>query len=213
MSTIIDDSDIKIEELHLGPFGTNMYSVVCRETGESLVVDAPGEVDRILGLLRDTKPKYILLTHDHFDHTGALEELRKALGVPLAAHVTDSRSLRTPPEILLEDGNNITLGKLILKVIHTPGHTPGSLCFYTGKYLLAGDTLFPGGPGKTSSPGNFRQLVESITQKIYTLPDETWIFPGHGEATTVEKSKEEYAIFASRSHSPNICGDVLWLSS
>ena len=213
MTEIVNNDIIRVEMMQLGSWGTNTYAVVCQETRESLVVDTPADADKIIASIRDTNPRYILLTHGHSDHVGALGELRERLKVPLAAHAADSRSMRIPPEILLSDGDTLSLGNMEVQVLHTPGHTPGGLCFHIGNYLFAGDTIFPGGPGRTWSPENFKQVVDSITKKIYTLPDDTVICPGHGEITTVKKSKEEYAVFASRSHSPNLCGDVLWLSS
>ena len=210
---MVNDADVGIEKMELGPYGTNVYFVVCKTSGESLVVDAPAKPDVIVNNLANTTPRYILLTHDHYDHTGALDRLRSRLNVPLAAHVEDSRSLKKPPEILLKDADTLSLGNIKIEVIHTPGHTPGSLCFRIGRYLIAGDTVFPGGPGKTWSPGDFKQLIESITQKIYILPDDTRIFPGHGDDTTVRKSKDEYADFLSRSHPADLYGDVLWASS
>jgi hydroxyacylglutathione hydrolase len=147
MTVLVNDKGIRIEQRQLGPWGTNAYIVVCQETGDSLVVDAPADADKIIRSLQGTNPRYILLTHDHFDHTGALDELRAQLKVPLAAHAADSRRLNSPPEISLKDGDTVTLGKLKLEVLHTPGHTPGGLCFKVGSHLLAGDTIFPGGPG------------------------------------------------------------------
>jgi glyoxylase-like metal-dependent hydrolase (beta-lactamase superfamily II) len=213
MTTVIHDDEIRIERMELGPYGTNTYIVVCQKTGESLVVDAPGGASEIIEGLKGTQPRYILLTHDHLDHTGVLDLLRSQLKIPLATHPGNTVQLKTPPEILLEDDGRLSLGKLIIEVLHTPGHTPGSLCFKMGKILIAGDTIFPGGPGKTNSPANFRQILSSITEKIFRLPDDTVLFPGHGPETTVEKAKEEYAVFTSRSHKTDLCGDVLWLSS
>jgi hydroxyacylglutathione hydrolase len=213
MAAIVNDENVLIEKLQLGPFGTNTYIVVCQKTRDSLVVDAPAEADRIMDRLQGTNPRYILLTHDHMDHVGALAELRSRLKVPLAAHALDAGNLPSPPEILLNDGDTLALGDLKLKVLHTPGHTPGSLCFLTGKHLISGDTLFPGGPGKTWSPDAFRQVVESIRGKLFVLPDDTIVYPGHGETTMLKKEKEEFAVFSSRTHSPELCGDVLWLSS
>lgn len=212
MTVITDKKDILIERLVLGPYETNCYIMVDKKTRDSLVVDAPANAPKIIESLRDTKPGYILLTHDHSDHTGALAGLRARLKAPLAAHAADSSSLAMAPEILLKDGDCLTLGNLKVKALHTPGHTPGSLCFKIGKYLFAGDTVFPGGPGKTWLPEDFKQIVASITAKIFMLPAETVILPGHGDATTVEKSKEEYAVFASRRHPDDLCGDVLWLT-
>ena len=213
MKDIVNDETIRVSTAQLGGWGTNTYIVVCKQTNESLVVDAPADAERIAAGLKNTTPGYILLTHGHSDHVGALAELRSALKVPLAAHAADTRFLKTPPEILLNDGDLLNLGKLEISVLHTPGHTPGGLCFHIGGYLFAGDTIFPGGPGRTWSPDTFKQLVDSIKDKIFVLPGDTVICPGHGKLTTVEKAKEEYEVFASRPHSPNLCGDVLWLSS
>jgi hydroxyacylglutathione hydrolase len=213
MAVIIDEKDIRIERLILSPYETNCYTVVCKKTLESMVVDAPADASSIIETLQGTKPKYILLTHDHYDHTGTLASLRSRLKVPLAAHASDSASLKTPPEIILKDGDTLNLGNLTVTALHTPGHTPGSLCFRIGKYLIAGDTIFPGGPGNTPSPDDFKEILAAITKKILTLPDDTIIYPGHGETTTVKKSREEYAVFASRKHSADICGDVLWLTA
>ena len=147
------------------------------------------------------------------DHVGALSELHSKLGVRVAAHPLDANNLPILPEILLSDNDVISFGNIELKVLHTPGHTPGSLCFVTGQYLIAGDTIFPGGPGKTSSPAHLEQIIQSITKKILILPDDTQVYPGHGESTVLKREKEEFAIFSSRTHEPNLCGDVLWLTS
>jgi glyoxylase-like metal-dependent hydrolase (beta-lactamase superfamily II) len=213
MTTIISDESIQIDKLQLGPYGTNCYTVVCQRTRASLVIDAPAESDRIVAQLKNTNPRYILLTHDHMDHTGALADLRSTLGIPLAAHVLDSGSISPAPEMLLEDGATILLGNLEFRVLHTPGHTPGGLCFLCGRYLFSGDSLFPGGPGKTWSPSAFRQIVDSLNRKIFVLPDDTRVYPGHGDITVLKKEKEEYAVFNSRQHSPDLCGDVIWLTS
>ncbi|MFQ5997517.1 MAG: MBL fold metallo-hydrolase [Dehalococcoidales bacterium] len=213
MTVVVKDDNLQIEQLQLGAFGTNAYIVTCQQTGDSVVLDAPAEADKIIERLKGTNPRYILLTHNHTDHTGALAELRSKLGIPLAAHTADAGILSSPPEIRLNDADTISFGNVKLEVLHTPGHTPGSLCFRTGKYLLSGDTIFPGGPGKTSSPANFQQIIKSITSQIFTLADDTQIYPGHGDSTVLKKEKEEFAIFSSRPHNPNLCGDVLWLSS
>jgi hydroxyacylglutathione hydrolase len=213
MAIIIDEKDIRIDRLILGPYETNCYIVVCKKTQDSLVVDAPAEASSIIKALEGTKPKYILLTHDHYDHTGALTSLRAQMKAPLAAHTADSTSLKAPPEILLKDGDIFKLGNLEVTALHTPGHTPGSMSFKIGKYLFAGDTIFPGGPGNTPSPEKFKQIVAAITAKILTLPKDTTIYPGHGESATVKKSKEEYLEFASHKHPDDLCGDVLWLTA
>jgi hydroxyacylglutathione hydrolase len=213
MTIIFDDNTIRLERLELGPFGTNAYIIGCPETQESVLVDAPAEPKVIIDKLGSATLKYILLTHNHIDHLGALAQLRAELEVPLAAHAADTSNLTPPPEILLNDGDVIRLGELKFTVLHTPGHTPGSLCFKVGHYLISGDTLFPGGPGKTGSPDDFRQIIKSITEKIFVLPDDTQIYPGHGDSTVVEKEKDEFAVFISRPHGRDLHGDVLWLQT
>ncbi|HEX7365406.1 MAG TPA: MBL fold metallo-hydrolase [Dehalococcoidia bacterium] len=213
MKVMVDDEAIEIIRMELGPWGTNAYVVVCHATDECLLVDAPGEADKILTQLTGTKPKYIAITHSHIDHIGALEELKSNLKIPVAVHPADASRLPFKPDMELKDGNAIKIGKLNIKVLHTPGHTPGSLCFLTGRHLISGDTIFPGGPGKTGSPADFKQIVKSIKDKLFALPDDTQVYPGHGEPTVLGKEKKEFAAFASKSHDPGLCGDVLWLSS
>lgn len=213
MALVAKDDDIQIDQLALRPFDTNTYIITCRRTGDSALIDAPAEAGEILRCLKATHPRYILITHSHMDHLGALLELKSNLGVPVGVHPLDAKNLPSPPDILLGDADTVSIGNMKLRVLHTPGHTPGSLCFLTGKYLLSGDTIFPGGPGKTWSPADLRQIIESITSKIFILPEGTQIYPGHGSSTTLKKERAEFAIFSSRPHDPKLCGDVLWLSS
>jgi len=211
MAIEVKNETIQIERYALGPFGTNSYIMTCLKTGDSVVFDAPGDAPKILGQLQHTNPKYILMTHNHMDHTGALAELKSALNVPIAAHAADR--LPIPADMLLTDSETITFGNIRLAVMHTPGHTPGSLCFYTDGYLISGDTLFPDGPGKTGSPADFRQIVESLQNKIWVLPDDTQVFAGHGDGTVLGKEKQAFETFSARPHDPNLCGDVLWSKS
>ncbi len=212
MVVIAKDDTIQIEKLELGPYGTNAYVIICRQTGDSVLIDAPADASKIMEKLKGSDIKYILLTHNHMDHTGALPELRSKLKAPLAVHAADTGGL-PPPEILLSDGDTVSFGNVKLNVLHTPGHTPGSLCFKTGKYLISGDTIFPGGPGMTGSPADLRQIIESITDKLFVLPDDTQVHPGHGASTILKKEKDEFSVFSSRPHDQNLCGSVLWLSS
>lgn len=213
MALVTKDDHIQIDKLTLGPFGTNSYIMTCRVTGESVVVDAPAQSDEILKQLEGTSPRYILITHTHMDHLGALSELKSELRIPVGVHPLDAGGLPSKPEVSLNDGDTLSFGRIELKVLHTPGHTPGSVCLLTGNYLISGDTLFPGGPGRTRSPADLRQIIDSITSKIFCLPEDTHVHPGHGDATVLGKEKEEFAAFSSRPHDPSLCGDVLWLSS
>ena len=212
MTNVVENERIQIQRLELGLFGTNSYILICQKTNESVVVDAPGEANIVLDRLKGTQPKYILMTHDHFDHIAGLVELKSALEVPVAVHPADASNLPLEPDLLLNDGDEISMGAIEMRVLHTPGHTQGSVCFLVDNHLIAGDTLFPGGPGKTQSPKDFRQIINSITQKIFQLADATNVYPGHGEATTVKKAKQLYEIFSTRPQDPNLCGDVEWLS-
>jgi len=207
------NNGIQIKKLEVPPYGTNTYVIVCKSTGDSVLIDAPGETNKILELLKGTNPMCILMTHAHMDHVGALIELKSKLKIPVGSHQLDASGLPVTPDILLNDGDEVSFGDIRLKVLHTPGHTPGSLCFLTGQHLISGDTIFPGGPGRTGSPAAMKQILESITGKIFTLPDETQVYPGHGNSTVLKKEKEEYAAFAARTHDPDLSGDVLWLSS
>ena len=209
--TIIERNEIlQIRLLTLGPYETNTYVLTCRKTGAGVVVDAPGDTARILKSVEGTRPELILITHNHMDHTGELRELASALHVPVAAHSADAAELPVPPDQTLQDGDIITVGALQLKVLHTPGHTPGSLCFLTDRFLIAGDTLFPGGPGHTRSPEAFRQILASITQQLLVLRDDTLVCPGHGEGTLLGKEKPAIQRFFARARAPDLCGDVVW---
>jgi glyoxylase-like metal-dependent hydrolase (beta-lactamase superfamily II) len=130
----------------------------------------------------------------------------------VAAHPAEADDLPLEPDFLINDGDEISLGAIKLMAIHTPGHTPGSICFLADNILIAGDTLFPGGPGRTQSPDDFRQIIRSITEKLFGLSDQTEVYPGHGEATTIKEAKQQYEVFSARPQDPNLCGDVVWLS-
>lgn len=213
MEDIIQDDKVRIIRLELKPFGTNTYIVVCRDTNESLIVDVPGETNIILSHLKGTVPKYIIITHSHFDHIVALAELKDDLGVPVAIHSLDANKLPFSPDIELSDGDCLHIGHIEFKVLHTPGHTPGSICLLINNFLISGDTIFPGGPGKTSNSGAFKQILSAISNKIFALPDDIVIYPGHGDSTDIGKERAEFAAFNSVSHDPNLHGDVLWRSS
>lgn len=214
MDVVVDTDEVRIEKMELGQWGTNFYIVVCRQTGKCVLVDAPPGALTIIKELNGRVPEYILLTHNHIDHITGLQSFRNRINVPLAVHPADNTDwLPFPPEKLLSDGEIIRVGNLNVEVLHTPGHTPGSVCFKIGRYLLSGDTLFPGGPGRTTTPFDFQQVVKSITRKIFPLPDDTLVYPGHGVSTVLKKEKEEFAVFSSRPHDAELFGDVAWLTT
>jgi len=204
---------MKIQRLTLGRFFANAYIVQCLATRECMLVDAPAEAEAIKRALDDLHLKYIVITHGHHDHIGALPDLVADFQVPLTIHRDDASMLPVPAAVNLEDGQILQIGKLQIKMLHTPGHTPGSVCLLVGDHLIAGDTLFPGGPGRTYDPYGLKQVIASITTKIFTLSDDTAVHPGHGESTTVGEAKKEYAVFTSRPHRDDLYGNVHWLTS
>jgi glyoxylase-like metal-dependent hydrolase (beta-lactamase superfamily II) len=197
----------------LGAFANNAYVVADEASGEAAIVDMPAEGEKLLAAVEGLRVAAILLTHTHPDHWASYRQVKAATGAPVYCHPAEEGMPRSQIDVPLTDGQQIAVGRLRLRVLHTPGHTPGSCCFYIGRYLMSGDTLFPGGPGHSRTPADLQQEIASITGKLYLLPDETIVLPGHGEGTTIGQSKREYAVFASRPHPPDLCGDVLWEQS
>jgi glyoxylase-like metal-dependent hydrolase (beta-lactamase superfamily II) len=205
--------EVRILQLEVGSYGNNCYILIDPETGKGAVIDAAAEPDRILKAVKGVEVTHILTTHRHADHWGALKEVAEATGAQVAVHHADAEALPIKPHLLLNDGDTVQVGTAPLRIIATPGHTPGSACFVTGKHLFTGDTLFPGGPGHSSSPEALRQMAQNITSKLYVLPSWTVVYPGHGAGTTIGQSKEEYAVYASKQHAADLHGDILWKES
>ena len=210
MTRVFENETLTIDRAVLGPWETNCYAVVDRSSGESLVVDAPDDPESIAVLVQRTKPRYLLLTHNHPDHIMALAEVLEKLGVPLLTHPYDATDLPVVVDRFVEDGEKLPLGKATFTVLHTPGHTPGGLCLSSPGVLLAGDTVFPGGPGKSFSPASFQEVLASIRDKILALPDGTVFLPGHGEGGTIAGLRKAYEGFMQRSHPDDLFGDVTW---
>ncbi len=201
---------VLLKKITVGPYENNVYFLVDESQKESIIIDAAASAEEILNIVRGTRVKMIAQTHGHMDHVMALAEVRKATKAPVAIHLADEKAFGIRADIHLEDRQTLEIGQLQIQTLHTPGHTPGGLCFLMEDHLITGDTLFPGGPGKTASPEDFKQLLSSITQKIYPLPDSTVCHPGHGPETTVGASKKEYQTFASKKRVKPVYGDVLW---
>ena len=211
---IFYDKEVRIYKTECGPYGNNAYLLVCPETLEGVIVDAPMDPWPILAESEGISIKHILVTHNHKDHLFGLEEIVGSTGGQFAIHSDDNNNLPAQPSYCFEDNQVMQIGKNIrIKIIHTPGHTPGSTCFLVGDHLFTGDTLFPGGPGRTGSHESLEQIIDSITTKIYTLGDNVFMMPGHGEHSSLGISREEYAIFVQKDHPADLSGDVLWTGS
>ena len=196
-------SSFSIKSVVVGPVDVNCYILKDKATGKGAVIDPGGHVERIMSLINDMKADIaeIIITHGHFDHIGALDELRNAVGCGASIHELDAEMLLKsrknlsifmgtdasfrPAERLLKDGDVIRFGESFLKVIHTPGHTAGGICLYDGdKVLFSGDTLFAGSVGRSDFPGgDHYQLIESVVKALAEVKDETVVYPGHGPET------------------------------
>ena len=179
------DEQIIIERIKCGPYDNNAYILICKETNESIIIDTPMDPEKLITASLETTPKTILITHNHMDHIYGYSEVLNALKTDSGIGEYDANALPTEPDYKIIDGQVFSIGNLKIKAIHTPGHTAGSTCFLINKQLFTGDTLFPGGPGKTQTPENFRQIVQSITEKLFTLDDSIQFHPGHGEGSTL----------------------------
>ena len=207
------DGDLRITKINMGPLDNNGYIVVCPETNEGIIIDTPAEPEKLLNAIGDVKIKSILITHRHQDHLAGFGQITDSVDATVGIGAEDMSALPRPPELELNDGDVVTFGNRGLQVLATPGHTDGARCFLYGHHLFSGDTLFPGGPGRTGSAEALRQIIDSITRKLLVLPDETAVYPGHGDDTTIAEARREYQVFASQPHPADLQGDVTWLGS
>ncbi|MGD1011292.1 MAG: MBL fold metallo-hydrolase [Acidimicrobiales bacterium] len=182
-----EDPSVEIHKVVVGPYDNNVYVVRCRQSGEAVLVDAANEHERLLELCRRLGVRKVVQTHGHWDHVQAVPQLREA-GYEVAVRVEDADMLPGYDE-LLDDDARLEIGRLRLRTIHTPGHTPGSMCFAVegSPVLFSGDTLFPGGPGNTATDlGDFPTIVASLESRLFaSLAPETIVMPGHGANTTI----------------------------
>ncbi len=209
------DGDLGIVRAGPAGFGNNIYIVIDEASGEAAFIDAPDEVEKSVAAVEfaGVEPSTILLTHSHPDHTASIAALKERYGCRLIADPLEPWIPEGQLDEAISDGDTVRVGGLAFEVVSIPGHTPASIAFIHGDHAFVGDTLFPGGPGHSRSNELLQQEIESITTRLYTLPDETTVWPGHGGETTIGASKAEYAVFASRDHAPDLHGDVAWLES
>lgn len=229
MSTIFVGERWSIQRFVSG-FANNAFLVTCARTGNSVIVDTPADPHDLIAAASLTTVGAVLITHGHQDHLEGFATVIGEFAVPVGIGTADRDSLRRQDQRGLElidfsAGRAVEVGDISLQPMTTPGHTPGSTCFLlegspapenpagpedTGSHVFTGDTLFPGGPGKSANNQALKQMIASIETHIFTLPDSTFVLPGHGEFTTVGESRQDYAVFASRPFNSNLSGDITW---
>lgn len=198
-----------LRSLTVGPLECNCYIVADEQTKEAILFDPGDEPDRIMDVIRENglTIEYIVLTHAHFDHVGAVPDIKKETNAKVAVHedeleiydsVKDQGAFwgydvvpLPPPDMLLKEGDEIKIGGLRFNVLHTPGHSPGSICLLGEGVVITGDTLFQGAVGRTDFYGGDMDKLKASFKRLLTLPDETRVLPGHGPLTTIGKERSE----------------------
>jgi len=184
------DEQAEIHKVVVGPYENNVFVLRCTQTGDAVLIDAANEHELLLDLCKSLGVRQVIETHGHWDHIQAVPAVRDA-GYRVAVTAEDAAMLPSYDDVL-EDESVVEVGRLRLHTILTPGHTPGSMCFKLegSPVLFSGDTLFPGGPGNTEGdPSRFAQIIEQVDRKLFTLPPDTIVLPGHGLDTTVERER------------------------
>jgi glyoxylase-like metal-dependent hydrolase (beta-lactamase superfamily II) len=199
---------LTITKISVGPMDNNAYLLVCRATDEALLVDAAADPDRLSDLMGHSQGrprlKTIVTTHQHGDHWQALAAVAGANGANTVAHELDAAPLPVPPDQLVEHGDVVEVGEIALEVIHLRGHTPGSIALLYRDpaghgHLFTGDSLFPGGPGKTADPEKFGSLMDDLEARVFgELADDTWFYPGHGDDSTLGEQRPHLAEWRAR---------------
>ena len=203
-----------LQTVVVGPLSENCFVIGCEATKTGAIIDPGDEAAQIIRIVEKQalEIKYILLTHGHIDHLAVLQKLKEKYQAEFLMHQDDLLLVKNAsmqaamfglpdpgaptPDRFLAEGDTVTLGKLSINILHTPGHSPGSITFFVDDKLFVGDLIFSGSIGRTDLPGgNYEQLIQSVENKIFTLPDATVIFPGHGPATSAGTEKRYNPFF------------------
>ncbi|MBG0856192.1 MBL fold metallo-hydrolase [Streptomyces spinoverrucosus] len=196
--------DLMITKIAVGPMDNNAYLLRCRATDEQLLIDAANDADSLLGMIGDDGIASVVTTHQHGDHWQALAAVVAATGARTYAGRDDAAGIPVPTDVLVDDGDTIRVGRVELTARHLVGHTPGSIALvyddpHGHPHVFTGDCLFPGGPGRTTRPEEFNSLMGGLETKLFdVLPDETWIYPGHGNDTTIGTERPHLAEWRAR---------------
>ncbi|MBZ6471874.1 MBL fold metallo-hydrolase [Streptomyces griseocarneus] len=198
-------ADLMISKVAVGPMNNNAYLLRCRATDEQLLIDAAAEPHTLLSLIGDSGIASVVTTHQHADHWGALREVVDATGARTYAGRHDAEGIPVPTDVLVEDGDVVRVGRVELTARHLVGHTPGSIALvyddpHGHAHVFTGDCLFPGGVGNThDDPKAFASLLDDVETKIFgELTDETWVYPGHGNDTTLGAERPHLAEWRER---------------
>ncbi|MFD3503173.1 MBL fold metallo-hydrolase [Streptomyces sp. NPDC058678] len=196
--------DLMITKIAVGPMNNNAYVLRCRATDEQLLIDAANDAGTLLGSIGEDGIASVVTTHQHGDHWQALAEVVAATGARTYAGRDDAEGIPVPSDVLVDDGDTIRVGRVELTARHLVGHTPGSIALvyddpHGHPHVFTGDCLFPGGPGRTTRPEEFNSLMDGLETKLFdVLPDETWIYPGHGDDSTLGTERPHLAEWRAR---------------
>ena len=197
-----------IKTVVVGPLEVNCYIIGCEESMEAAIIDPGGDADEIIKTIQSEglKPEFIINTHAHFDHVGAVRAIQEHFKIDFLLHKDDlflienldqqvmqfgfDRVAKPDVNKFIKNGDNVSLGKMAIKAIHTPGHTPGGVCYYVDNNVFVGDTLFAGSIGRTDFPGSsYEQLIQSIKENLFPLGDSVVVYTGHGSSTSIGNEK------------------------
>lgn len=201
------DAHLRVRKLSVAAMDNNVYVIGCTRTGDALLLDVAARPDRLREATDDVALVAAAQTHGHWDHVRAWDELHDEDGWEVWGHAGDATDGLFPrrPDRLLEDGDVLQVGEVRVEVLHVPGHTPGSLLYlvdgeeYEHPHLFTGDTLFPGGPGRTTSTEDFQRIMDGLETRVFDrLPDATWVYPGHGDDTTLGDERPHLSEWRAR---------------
>ena len=210
--TVHDDGDVRIVAVGpMGPYGNNAYIVRDMSAGAALLVDMPLDESPLLeAIAASGGVQTVVATHWHPDHWMTYDAVRAATGAPVLVGVSEINIPADRIDGRLQDGAEVAVGSVRIRVLHTPGHTPGSISLHIGRAVITGDTLFGGGPGKTFAAGDLETIVASIESKLLPLPDDTVVLPGHGGSTSIAASRQGVAAYRQSPMPAGFFGDVEW---
>lgn len=202
---------MKLIKQEVGPWPMNAYILIDEDSNTSAIVDPGADANKLLSLVEGTQVAAIFITHGHADHVGALDEVKGATNAPVYMNPIDAEGFQIKFDKPLQDGQPIAVGGQQLRAIHSPGHTPGLTCLdLDDRRMLVGDTIFVGGPGKTWSGEDFTTTMGTMEKIVFSWPDETRFYPGHGPSGVIGQERPAYESFVARGWAPDLHGDVTW---